>query len=139
MKAAIQQFPNLVVVGRWPAELFEALDGRGLFGVDIENGEEFGDLQEIFDLFGQIQELKFALPAAHGGKAADQLSDAGAVNVINVAKIQKDPGLSALEQIADQLAQQRAALSEGNPPAEIDNRNFAGFSCSRKKGCHFFT
>ena len=42
----------------------------------IENGIEFGDLEQVVHFFGQIQQLEFATLVAHRSKRANQFTDA---------------------------------------------------------------
>jgi hypothetical protein len=39
------------------AGLLEAADGVGFVGLDVEDGEEAGDLQDVVNAFGEMQQL----------------------------------------------------------------------------------
>ena len=56
--------------------LCERLDRVCFVVLDVEDGVEFGDLEQVVNLFGQIQELQFAAAVADGGESADQFADA---------------------------------------------------------------
>jgi hypothetical protein len=49
--------------------------------VDLEDGVEFGDLEEILDAFGEVEEFELAAGAGDGGEGGDKLADAGGVDV----------------------------------------------------------
>ena len=56
--------------------LFERFD-RGCFVVfHVEDGVELGDLKQVVDLLGEVQQLQFAALVLHGGKGANQFADA---------------------------------------------------------------
>ena len=38
----------------------EGADGRGLVVLDVEDGVELGDLEQVVDLLGEVQELELA-------------------------------------------------------------------------------
>src|SRR5579862_9373429 len=70
--------------------LFERFD-RGCFVVfHVEDGVEFGDLKQIVDLLGEVQKLQFAALILRGRKGAHQLTDARAIDVVDVLEIQHD-------------------------------------------------
>jgi hypothetical protein len=52
----------------------------------VKDGIKFGDLENIVDLSGQVQELQFSTLLAHSGKRGDEFADPGAVDVRNIAE-----------------------------------------------------
>src|SRR5436305_15091872 len=52
------------------------LDGLGLAVVDVEDGDELRDGEDVGDLRGKVGELQLRSPAGGGGVGADQLADA---------------------------------------------------------------
>ena len=56
--------------------LLERFDGRGFVVFHVEDGVELGDLEQIVDLLGEVQELQFATLVLGGGEGADQFTDA---------------------------------------------------------------
>src|SRR5271168_4411592 len=68
---------------------------EGFYGVefvvfDVEDGVELGDVEDVVDFLGEVEELEFAAGVADGGEAADEFSDAGAVEVIDVGEVEDD-------------------------------------------------
>ena len=47
----------------------------GFVFFDVENGVQLGDLEQVVDLLGEVQQLKIAALVADGGERADQLAD----------------------------------------------------------------
>src|SRR5579862_3652566 len=99
----------------------EGCDGAGLVVLNVKDGVQLGDLQQIVDLLGQVQQLQLAALVADGGKRADQLTDAGAVDVADVAQVQQNLLLPFAQQVFDGVAQYDTALAQGDPPAQIDD------------------
>src|SRR5579875_1653898 len=72
-------------------------------------------------LLGQMQQLQFAALVTDGGEGADQLADAGAVDIANIAQVQQDLLLPFAEQVFDGVAQNHAAFAESDPSTQVDN------------------
>src|SRR5882724_13095167 len=87
--------------------------------LDIEDGIELGDLQQVVDLLGQVEQFEFAVFAPHCGKRAHQFPDAGAVNVGDVAQVKQDFFVSFADQVADGVSQYHAALTQSDAAAHI--------------------
>ena len=97
----------------------EGLDGGVLVVVDIEEGVELGELEEILDLGSGAEELEFGGVIARTGESAGELSDAGAVHVGDAREIQQDFSIAFLDEVANRFAQHHAAAgTEGNLFAE---------------------
>ena len=62
--------------GPTQAGLLESFDCCGFVVLHIEDGIQLGDLQQVVDFFGQVEQLQFATLIAHGGEGAHQLADA---------------------------------------------------------------
>src|SRR6185312_12345712 len=84
---------------RWLAG--EGLDGAGFVVLYVEDGVELGDLEQVVNLFGEVQELQFAALVTRGGVGADELADARAVNVVDVTEIEQDVLLAFGQQVAN--------------------------------------
>ena len=56
--------------------LVKRFDGCRFVVFHVEYGIELGDLEQIVDLLGQIQQLEFASLVAHCGKRANQFTNA---------------------------------------------------------------
>src|SRR5690349_15386326 len=101
--------------------LREGSDCLCLVVLDVEHGVELRDLQQVMDLFGEVQQFEFAAAIADGGVSADQLADPGAVNVSYVAEVEQNMFTAFAEQVSNQVAQHDAALAQGNTAAQIDD------------------
>ena len=97
-------------------------------GVDVEDGEELGELQEVVDLFGEVEELEGAAAVFHSGVGADELADAGAVDVVDVGKIEQDESAFILEEVANGLAKKGAAFAKSNATADVDDGDSLRFA-----------
>src|SRR5450755_2381906 len=102
--------------------LAEAFYGIGFVGVNVEYRVELGDLQKVFHFFGQVQKLQFAAAIFDGGEGGDHLSDAGAVDVVDVAEVDQQFGALFVQQAANGFADQGATFAESNFAAEVDYR-----------------
>src|SRR5207302_1232213 len=91
------------------------LFAKGLYGccfvvLDIEDGVQLGDLEQVVDFLGQLEQLELAALIADAGEGAHQFSDTGAVNISYVAQVEQYPVASFAHQILDRLAQHHAAF-----------------------------
>src|ERR1035437_3488255 len=108
--------------GRCPA-LLERLD-RGSFAVfHVEHGVELGNLKQIIDFLGEVQELEFAALILGRGEGADQFTDARTVDIVDVLQVQNNLLVPFGEDIAHRVAENDAAFAEGDATAAIHNRN----------------
>src|SRR5665213_384682 len=71
------------------ARLFVRGDGFRFVIVNVEDGVELGDLQQVLDLLGELQQLEGAAGIFDGRQGADKLANTGAVDVIDVRQIEK--------------------------------------------------
>src|SRR5271170_4421786 len=70
--------------------LGERRNRRRFVVFDVEDGVQLGDLQQIVDFLGQVQQLQFAAAVLDRREGADQFTDARAVDVADVAQVQED-------------------------------------------------
>jgi hypothetical protein len=108
--------------------LLETSEGGALFRIDIENCIELGELEEVVNFFGQVQQFKFAAAALGGGVSAHKFADAGAIDVIHVPEIEHDMDALFIKQATNSLAQQSAALPQRDFSAEVHNGGLTGIS-----------
>src|SRR5271155_4405942 len=101
--------------------LFKALDRGGFVIFNVEDGIQFGDLQQVVHLLGEVQQFEFATLVLGGGKGADQFADAGAVDVVDLAEVQNNFLIAFGEQVADGVAHHDAAFAEGDAAAAVYN------------------
>jgi hypothetical protein len=60
-------------------------DGAGFVVLHVEDGVELGDLEQVVDFAGQVEQLQLAALVADSGVGAHQLADARAVDLIHFA------------------------------------------------------
>src|SRR5581483_625782 len=101
--------------------LGKRLHGRGFVVLDVKDGIELCDLQQVVNFLRQVQKLEFPALIAHGGERADQLAYPGAVNVVHVAEVEKNALITLAKDVANRVTQDHATLAEGNAAAEIHN------------------
>jgi hypothetical protein len=72
----VRAYVGIALAFPFAAALVERLYRSGLVVSHIEDGVELGDLQQVVNFLGQVQQFEFAALVAHGGKGADQLTNA---------------------------------------------------------------
>src|SRR5215469_11345234 len=117
-------------------DLLERLDGGGFVVFHVEDGIELGDLQQIVDLLGQVQQLEFATLVLGGGKGADQLADSGAVDIVHIGQIQHDLLIAFRQQVAHRVAKDDTAFAERDAAAAIDDGHPIDLPCTNLH-CHW--
>ena len=98
---------------------------------DVKYGVELRDLKKIFDFLGQVQQLQVPALILHGRKPADQFADSRTVDVVHVREIQKDFFSLVLQQPANGLSQQSAAVAKRDLPAQVHNGDLPGIAVRR--------
>src|ERR1019366_3266011 len=89
----------------------------------VEHHAQLRNLQQVVNLLGEVRQLQLAALVPHRGKGADQLADARAVDVVDVAQIEEDFLLSLAEQVFDGVAQNRAAFAQFDLSTQVNNRD----------------
>ncbi len=83
--SGVKGLPNTKAIrlGGWPcdlgseagrASLLEGRDGAGLVVVDVENGVELGQLEQVMDLLGEFQQLERSSLILRRGKCAHEFA-----------------------------------------------------------------
>jgi hypothetical protein len=54
--------------------LAKTAEGSIFVRIDVEDGKQFGELQEIVDLFGKVQEFQIAAALLHGREGGHQFT-----------------------------------------------------------------
>jgi len=89
------------------------------------------------NFLGQVEELELAASVADGGEAADELSDAGAVEVVDIGHVEDDFFLTLGDQVADGGAKVADFGAKDEPSVNVENGDvgdFAGIDLNRQKG-----
>src|SRR5450755_4604119 len=82
-------------------EVVEGTHGGEFVVFDVEDGVELGDVEDVVNFLGEVQELQFAAGVADGGEAAHEFSDTGAVEVVDAVEVEDDLFLAFSDQGAD--------------------------------------
>jgi hypothetical protein len=104
-----------------PGLAIEGSDGRSLVVLNVKYSVELGDLQEIMNLLGQVEQLEFAILITNAGESADQFANPRAVNVCDIAEVEENLLVSLSGKFLDGIAQNDTAFAECDTPTEIDN------------------
>src|SRR5215469_4231016 len=101
----------------------ERLDRLAFVVLDVEDGVELGDLEQVVNFLGEVEQLELAALVANGSERADQLADSGAVDVGHVAEVEQDFLLAFGNQVFHRFTQDHAAFAQGDATAHIDDGN----------------
>src|ERR1700722_8279416 len=110
--------------------LAEGLDRAGFVVFHVEHGVQLGDLQQVMNFLGQVEQLEFATLITHGGEGADQLANARAVDIVHIAEVQQNLLLSFGKQVANYILEDDAAFAEGDPAAAIHDGDAVNLTCT---------
>jgi hypothetical protein len=111
-------------------EIVEGLYRSELVFLDVENGIELGDIQNVLDLLAQVEQLKIPARIAHSGKTADQLAHAGGIDKIDVRQVEDDLLLARRNQVPYRLAQALGFVTQSDPALDVDDGDVADFARS---------
>jgi hypothetical protein len=109
-------------------EVVEGADGGEFVVFDVEDGVELGDVQDVVDLLGEIQELEFASGVADGGETADEFSDAGAVDVIDADEVEDNLFLALGDEGADSVAEIANFIPKDDATVDIEDGDMSDFA-----------
>ena len=109
-------------------EVVEGFYGGEFVVADIEDGVELGDVENVVDFLGEVEELEFAAGVAHGGEAADELPDAGAVDVVDVGEVEDDFLFAFGDEIADGVAEVADFFAEDDASVDVEDGNVSNFA-----------
>ena len=116
-----------------PHELFgeEVVEGSygGEFVVfDIEDGVELGDVEDVVDFLGEVEEFELAAGVADGGEAADEFSDAGAVDVVDALEVEDYFLFVAGDEVADGVAEIADFVAEDDAAGNVEDGHVSDFT-----------
>jgi hypothetical protein len=115
-------------------EIVEGLNGVEFVVANVEDGIELGDVQDIPDLLGEVEELEFAARVADRSEAGNQLADAGAVNKIHAGEIKDDLLLILSDEAVNRLAESVEFVAENDTAANVEDGDAADFSSNDLQG-----
>ena len=107
------------------SRLFEARKCGFFVFVDFEDGQEFGDHEQVFDLLCELQELELASLVLGGGISRNELADAGTVNVGYTFKIEDYFLPACRKQATYGIAQLYTSLPDCNSALKVKHDDVA--------------
>src|SRR5215510_2120520 len=94
--------------------LLKAVESRLFVLVNLEDGQQFRDHEQVFDLLRQIEQLQSS-PGVFGRRVTrDQFAYARTVDVIYSTEVQDDLVPTRIEQVADGVAQLHAPFADSD-------------------------
>src|SRR5882757_1588778 len=109
-------------------EVVEGFYGGEFVIFDVEDGVELGDVEDVLNFLGKAEEFEFAAGVADGSEAADQFSDAGRVDVIDVGEVEDDFFLAFGGELADGVAELSDFVAESDASVDVDDGYVADFA-----------
>ena len=97
---------------------------------------QVGNHHQLLNPLPKTHQLNFSAAMRGRCKASDQLSQAGAIDIAYIGEIQQNFAVSAVERLANFVTQQARRLAYRDPPAEVENRDRAGFTDFDSKVIH---
>src|SRR6266851_1294376 len=89
-------------------------DGGGFGIVDVENGEEFGQLQDFVEFLAEIAEAYGGAGIFCAEMGGDQSAEARAVDISDFSHVQNDLLLSGGDEALEFLAESSALFAQNN-------------------------
>src|SRR5437870_13729385 len=90
--------------------------------VDLEDGVELGELEELLDALGGVDEDQLAVLGGELAEVADELTDAGGVDVVDLGEVDDDVRALVLEDVFERGGKELGALAELDQPFHVENR-----------------
>jgi hypothetical protein len=109
-------------------EVVEGFYGSEFVVFDIEDGVELGDVENVVNFLGEIEELEFASGVADGSEAADEFSDPGAVEVIDGGEVEDDFLLALGDQVVDSGAESADLGTEDDAAVDVEDGDMGDFA-----------
>src|SRR6185369_5432341 len=118
--------------------LLIAVECFGFVFVNVEDGQELRDRQQVPNFLCEIEQLELSSGFfADGGVAGNKLADTARIDVAHTGKVQKNALLAFFEQSPDTSAQRYAALTNRYLSAQIKNGNISGLTLVDIQLSHF--
>ena len=99
--------------------LTKACKRVGFAVVNVENGQQLGDGQQVLNFLRQIQKLERAALFINSRKTGDKLADAARIDVADAAKVEENFVFAFAQETANSIAKGNAALTDGHLPIQI--------------------
>ena len=105
--------------------------------IDVENGEQLGDKENVSHPLAQIRELHLATLIPDRGKRSHQSTHASTVNVGYIGKVDEDVLVPTFEQFLDLLTQCTHFVPDDDLPLGAQHTDFTRV-LRLKRNCHLF-
>jgi len=102
-------------------EVVEGFDGAEFVVADVEDGVELGNKEDVVDFLGKVEEFELAARVADGGEAADELSETGTVEVVDVSEVEDDFLLVLGDEFADSVAERVDFVAQDDAAVDVEN------------------
>src|ERR1017187_2161020 len=87
----------------------EACQCLDLISVNVEDGVELCDLQEVADSFVEVHELQFPALGLHEPVSAHQFPESCAIDIVYSGQVEQEHLMPAVDFFANEVAQQRVS------------------------------
>src|SRR5271168_2891532 len=94
--------------------LLETVQSGALFGIDVEDGIQLCELEQVVHFFCKVQEFKFPTATLDRCVGADKLADTRAIDVVHIGEVEHNVSALVVQKSTDSLAKQGAAFSQGD-------------------------
>jgi hypothetical protein len=128
--AAHGKIEEILRVGLLGKKIVEGLYCGEFVVFNVKHGVELRDIQNVMDLLGKVEQLEISACVADSGKAADQLTDAGGIDKIDICKVKDDLLLTLGDKIPHRLAQALGLVTQSDPAFDIDDSDVTDFARS---------
>src|SRR5208337_1035101 len=96
-------------------------DRARLILLNIENGGQPCQLEQIMYSLIQIGEFQLSALVPNRGVSLDQFPDSRTVYVLNLAQVQHDRFLAFFRQVSNNLAENDISLAQRNSPTDVQD------------------
>src|SRR6185369_13525790 len=136
---ACRSFTSSSAIGflRSKRSLLVAVEGFGFVIVNVEDGQELRDRQQVLNFLSEIEQLELSAFFVDGSVAGNKLADTARIDVAHTRKVQKNALLAFFEQSADGGAQCHTSLSDGYLSAHVKNGDISGLTLVDIQLSHF--
>jgi hypothetical protein len=109
-------------------EVIERLHGREFVVLDVKNGIELRDVENVVHFLGEVHKLELPTILLHRNKAADQLSDPRTVDVADFGKVEQDFLFLLADEPCHRLAQLRSLIPKNDAPTNVEDGDMMAFA-----------
>src|ERR1017187_6343663 len=114
-----------------PTRSRKAADGAGFVFVNVEDGIQLGDLQQVLHPLVQVEQLQLPAAVGHGGKARYQLADPRAVDIGNVPEVEQDLFLVLPHHVSQGFAKRTGPFAESDSTGHVHHGDVAHLPSSQ--------